>query len=175
MQGIPIGHKYFNNYCVITNDNNEETVNKESIYIITENGSGQREYHLPGCKELAKPQSETNLKIKDAAYSNLNFIRQTVRISEGNYLYFYPQAIQNKTITSCYSCIVNAGDVYLADEIIEGKTIEKDANWDDAVKADVTKSGSLDQRLREIRKYYLTALGRERYDLYRFNIDTFTI
>ena len=26
LQGIPIGHKYYNNYCVITNNNNEEVV-----------------------------------------------------------------------------------------------------------------------------------------------------
>ncbi len=178
LQGIPIGHKYFNNYCVITNDNNEETVNKENIYIITENASGQREYHLPGCMELAKPESDTKLKIVDVAYNNLNFVRQTVRISEGNYLYFYPQTRMNgnsiKTITACYYCIVNAGAVHTADEIIAGKTVEKNSNWEDVIKADVTKVSNIDKRLKEIREYYIRALGRERYDLYRFNIDTFT-
>ncbi len=178
LQGIPIGHKYFNNYCVITNDNNEETVNKENIYVITENASGQREYHLSGCMELAKPESDTNLKIVDVAYNNLNFVRQTVRISEGNYLYFYPQTRMNgnsiKTITACYSCIVNAGAVHTADEIIVGKTIEKDVNWNDTIKADVTGASNEDKRLKEIREYYIRALGRERYDLYRFNIDSFT-
>lgn len=42
MQGIPIGHKYFNNYCVMTNDNNEEVVNKENIYLITQNRQTRR-------------------------------------------------------------------------------------------------------------------------------------
>lgn len=42
MQGIPIGHKYFNNYCVMTNDNNEEVINKENIYLITQNQATRR-------------------------------------------------------------------------------------------------------------------------------------
>ncbi len=175
LQGISIGHKYYNNYCVITNDKNEEIVNEENIYIITKNSQRQREYHLPGCKELAKPQTETGLQIVDVAYSNLSFLRQTVRISEGNYLYFYPQTRNNQTITSCYHCMVNATDVYPADQIIEGKTIEKDNNWNDVVKADATKSGSVDKRLKEIREYYIRALGRERYDLYSTNIGRFSM
>lgn len=178
MQGLPIGFKYFNNYCVITNDNNEETVRKENIYIITQNSSGQREYHLPGCMELAKPQTETGLDIIDVAYNNLSFVRQTVRISEGNYIYFYPQTRMNgssiKTITACYHCIVNSGAVYSADEIIEGKvTGQKDDYSGEEEKANVRGSRAVDARLREIRTYYLQALGRERYDLYRFNMESF--
>ena len=150
----------------------------ENIYIITENASGQREYHLPGCMELLKPENDTKLKIVDVAYNNLNFVRQTVRISEGNYLYFYPQTRMDgnsiKTITACYYCIVNAGAVHTADEIITGKTVEKDSNWEDATKADITKVSDIDKRLKEVREYYIRALGRERYDLYRFNIDSFT-
>lgn len=42
MQGIPIGHKYFNNYCVMTNDSNEEVVNKENIYLITRNAARRK-------------------------------------------------------------------------------------------------------------------------------------
>ena len=183
MQGLPIGYKYFNDYCVITNDNNEEVVKKENIYIITRNSSGQREYHLPGCTELLKPETGTGgtgLDIIDVAYNNLNFIRQTVRISEGNYIYFYPQTrmLPNETvepITACYHCIVDAGSVYSADEIIKGELIgQKEDFSGEEVKADVSNSSSREgQRLQQIRQYYLSALGRERYDLYRFNIDTF--
>ncbi len=187
MQGIPIGHKYYNNYCVITNDSNEETINKENIYIITENTiTGEKEYHLPGCKELLKPESQTNLRITlngyrsgnyypvATAYSNLSFIRQTVRISEGNYKYFYPQTRVSgssvTTLTACYHCIVNAAVVYSPDQIIQGKIIEKDIDGNDQVIADVSSN----ERLREIREYYIKALARERYDLYRYNIDSFS-
>ena len=128
---------------------------------------------MPGCLELSKAQSSTKLKIVDA-YSNLSFVRQTVRISEGNYLYFYPQVRQNKTITACYHCIVNASSIYSADQIISGKTLTKSDTWEDQVVADITKSGVLDNRLKEIRSFYIKALARERYDLYRANIDSFT-
>lgn len=182
LQGIPIGHKYYNNYCVITNDDNEETVNKENIYLITQSTSGERQYHMPGCTELAKPESETGLKLVGsnqiaAAYSNVSFIRQTVRIAEGDYMYFYPQIRgneKNKThITACYHCIVNAGNVYQADEIIKGVIMGKDNNWNDIELFNITKAGAKNERIKTIREYYIRALARERYDLYRANVDAF--
>lgn len=84
LQGIPIGHKYYNNYCVITNNNNEEVVKEENIYVITQEGEN-REYHMAGCKKLMETSS-TILK----AFANTTFMRQTVRISEGDYRYFLP-------------------------------------------------------------------------------------
>lgn len=36
LQGIPIGHKYYNNYCVITNNNNEEVVKKKTYILLHE-------------------------------------------------------------------------------------------------------------------------------------------
>ena len=177
LQGIPIGHKYYNNYCVITSDNNEEVIKKENIYIVTENASGQREYHMPGCTYLMQPETTTGLKIVDA-YSNLSFIRQTVRIAEGDYWYFYPQTrytTNNElvTITSCYHCIVNAANVYDVNKIMEGKVYTKNAQWEDELTYDIDKAGTEHDRLREIRNIYLRALGRERYDLYQVNIDAF--
>lgn len=183
LQGIPIGHKYYNNYCVITNDDNEETVNKENIYLITQNANGEREYHLPGCTKLAEPQSNSNLVLGNsnnqiaAAYSNVSFIRQTVRIAEGDYMYFYPQIRGNENskthITACYHCIVNAGNVYQADEIIKGVIMGKDNNWNDRELFNVTKAGAKNERIKTIREYYIRALARERYDLYRANVDAF--
>lgn len=129
LQGIPIGHKYYNNYCVITNNNNEEVVKEENIYVITEEG-GNREYHMAGCKKLMETSS-TILK----AFANTTFMRQTVRISEGDYRYFYPQttkvnpnnesdtALHN--LTGCYYCIVNASDVYNVEQILQGVVYRK--------------------------------------------------
>ena len=48
LQGFPIGGKIYNNYCVISNDSNQETVGNDSIYIIDNTGT----YHKPGCKTL---------------------------------------------------------------------------------------------------------------------------
>lgn len=177
LQGIPIGHKYYNNYCVITSDNNEEVIKKENIYIVTENSSGQREYHMPGCTYLMQPETSTGLKIVEA-YSNLSFLRQTVRISEGDYLYFYPQTRYTNnnltTITACYHCIVSAADVYDVDQIMEGKIYTKNnEQWEEQLEYDISSQATKNDRLREIRNIYLKALGRERYDLYQANIDAF--
>ncbi len=171
LQGIPIGHKYYNNYCVINNNSNEENINKECIYIITENAdTGEREYHLPGCTELLENKKLNILE----AYSNISFLRQTVRVSEGNYRYFYPQTRNNKNITSCYHCMVNAASVYPADQIIKGSVWRKDEiTWEDEKVADVTNGSDKDRRLKAIRNLYLHALARERYDLYRANVDAF--
>lgn len=159
LQGIPIGHKYYNNYCVITNNNNEEVVKKESIYIVTEK-SEQREYHLPGCKNLF----ETNDTII-GAYANTSFTRQTVRISEGDYLYFYPQAIKN--ITSGYNCLVNLAEAYDIDEIISGTVTQYNKSTGEN---EQKYKESTNKRFRDIRNAYMHALARERYDLHVIDI-----
>lgn len=171
LQGIPIGHKYYNNYCVLTNNSNEEVIKKENIYVITEDSSQNREYHLVGCKHLLE-KSTDDVKV---AYASLNFFRQTVRIAENDYRYFYPQNIGNangKNITSCYSCIVNATDVYTTDEILKGQIIETDVDTDvQKVKYDVTKEGNENARFKLIRELYIKALARERNDLYQANMN----
>ncbi len=187
LQGLPIGFKIYNNYCVITNNDNEEVVKKDNIYIVTQNvATKEREYHLPGCNHLMDYDVSSISKnyIIEGAYSNLSFLRQTVRISEGNYLYFYPQtrvdstAISDKStrtkgLTSCYYCIVNASNIYSTDDIIKGKIIGKDADWEDSTIIDVSGSRNTDLTLRAVRQYYLTALARERHDLYQANMGGF--
>lgn len=174
LQGLPIGAKFYNNYCVITNNNNEEVVTKNNVYIITKNKiTGIREYHLPGCKHMFEELCNNNVIIENM-YSSLSFIRQTVRISEGNYLYFYPQMRKDSNITSCYYCMVNASDVYSTDEIIEGKLMGKDDNWNDVIELELKNGRSKEKdELFKLRNKYLKALGRSRYDLYQANMSSF--
>lgn len=161
MQGLPIGMKYYNNYSVITNTKNEEVVNNQTIYLVTTDASGNnREYHQPGCKELIDSVNSGRRQI-DEAYTVLSFQRQTVKISESSMRYFYPQARVNKATTGCYNCIVNATADYDIDEIIKGEVRDH-------------LSGNLlygEASLKAVRKTYLTALARERYDLYKSNSD----
>ena len=93
MQGMPMaGYRYYNNYAVITNNVNKEVVTNENIYIVTkEDGTNNREYHLPGCKELIDGVKGGTLSII-GAYSTASFQRQTVKISENNEKHFYFQA-----------------------------------------------------------------------------------
>lgn len=179
MQGIPIGQKYFNNYSVITNTKNEEVINSQSMYILERNDGGDLEYHQVGCEKLLE-------KVKNAkndgsiergqftmtSYTDLSFLRQTVKVSETKLEYFYPHGVDNsnisgsanfKYLTGCYNCIVNSNADYNIDGIIKGeikdyltgKTLYNKNNFE----------------LEAVRKTYLTGLARERYDLYKSNFD----
>ena len=157
LQGIPIGSKNFNNYCVVANNTNQETVGNDSIYIIDSNG----EYHKPGCKELINKLNSGSVSIVEA-YVNSDFERRSVSLTgedanAGSQLtgsnaedtaYYYPQAY-----TSCYDCIVSVQDTYSTDDIING-TISAPAN-----------NGTSDI----LKDVYLRALARCRYDLYTIN------
>ena len=54
MQGMSIGYRYYNNYAIVTNNVNKEVIKAENIYIVTDDGNNNREYHQPGCKDLLK-------------------------------------------------------------------------------------------------------------------------
>ena len=150
MQGIPIGTKYFNDYCVITNDKNKELVKEDSIYVIT----SDNELHYPGCMEI-EPDDVI------AAYRNIDFERQTVVITEGNERYFYPHANEKS-----YKCMVNLSETYDINNIIDGTIKEYSIEEQDYV-VNATKSAKIKNS--ELRRIYLTALAREKYDLYRTN------
>lgn len=152
MQGIPIKAKYFNSYCIVTNDKNEEVVTTDSIYVLSRNKNNEIEVHLSGCTDLIDNEGYEII----GAYNAIDFERQTVVISQGDERYYYPQYA-----SKCYNCIVNASQTYDINGIISN----------DLRKFDV-KSNEYQKYNKDIsilRKTYLTALGRERYDLYRTN------
>lgn len=150
LQGLPIGSKFYNNYCVVANNANKETIGRDSIYIIDSEG----EYHKPGCATLiAKLRSGTATIV--GAYANSDFERKAVSLTgedanAGSQLtgsnandtaYYFPQAY-----TSCYDCIVNSQNVYSTDDIISGKV-----------------------NIPALKHEYLKALARCRYDVYTQN------
>lgn len=158
LQGLPIGGKMFNQYCVVSNDTNKETVGNNSVYIIDTTG----EYHKPGCKTLIKrlannnanilqayPSSEFKVKKISLTGADLNAHTQITDSTDGLYAYFYPEEY-----TACYDCIVTASNVYSTDDIINDKVKDNEGN-----KINITN----------IRTIYLTALARSRYDLYLTN------
>lgn len=165
LQGIPIGGKIYNKYCVVSNDTNKETVGNNSIYIIDSNG----EYHKAGCKKLIEELNSGAVTIK-GAYPSSDFERKTVSLtgSDANagaqlsgtdsdaYAFFYPQISETYSATSsaCYDCMVTVSDEYSTDDIIEGYVTDNNGN--------VTN-------VSDLQKAYLTALARARYDLYVLN------
>mgnify|MGYP005790526891 FL=1 len=72
------------------------------------------------------------------------------------------QACGGDVLTGCFNCIVNATADYDTDDIIDG-TIE---HYEDETNIIYNSND-----IAEIRKSYLTALARERYDLYKSNFD----
>lgn len=76
MQGIPMGNKYYNDYCIISNNNNKEFVSEDSIYIIDQNQGTEGTYHRVGCKHWNEPGIDWN---NVQAYLNIDFRRQTVK------------------------------------------------------------------------------------------------
>lgn len=171
LQGLPIGGKIYNNYCVISNDSNEETVGNDSIYIIDSTGT----YHKPGCKTLIEQLDNGTVTIA-GAYASSDFNRRTVSLtgSDANagaqltgtdsdtYAFFYPQVstAYSPTSTACYNCIVTVADTYSTDEIIAGSVT--DSSNGRAI--DITNLNG-----QNLQKAYLTALARARYDLYITN------
>ena len=162
MQGIPIGSKYYNNYCIITNDKNKEFIAQDSIYVIAEDG----QVHLPTCKKLLTD----NIKVVQA-YNNVDFERQSVAATNigvvvngrKNYVdevYYYPHANER-----CYYCMVNSLQAYYdLNDIIDGE-INQYNNDKDEYEKDTTATNRLNTT--NLRKDYITALARKKYELYR--------
>lgn len=151
MQGIPIKAKYFNSYCIVTNNKNEEVVTQNSIYILSKKND-VTEVHLPGCTDLIDNNDYEII----GAYNVIDFERQTVVISQGDERYYYPQYA-----SKCYNCIVNAAQTYDINGIISNNLQKFD------VKSNQYQKYNKDITI--LRRVYLTALARERYDLYRTN------
>lgn len=160
LQGLPIGSKIYNNYCVVSNNTNKETVGNNSIYIIAKTDTNEVEYHYPGCKTLIDNLDKYEII---GAFASSDFERKTVSLTgddsnavgqlggteSGKYAYYYPQSY-----SSCYNCIVTVSDAYSTDDIIS-----------DNVRNSDNKKINIDA----VRTVYLRALARTRYDLYLTN------
>ena len=182
MQGMSIGYRYYSNYAIVTNNVNKEVVKAENVYIVTDDGNNGREYHQPGCKELLDGINTGKLTIA-GAYPTASFQRQSIRISENSdddvHFYYQSRGMQDnngivnnkKTLTGCYNCIVNATANYNIDDIISGNDLidfENEIENGGDGKASYKISNNAYQK---VRTAYLTALARERYDLYKSNFD----
>ena len=172
MQGMSIGYRVYNNYAVITNNVNKEVVNTNNIYIVTDDGTDTREYHQPGCKYLLEGIQDGSLSIA-GVYPTTSFQRQSIRTSENpeDDLHYYLQAKDDHYIVGCYHCIVNSTTSYDIDDIIDGNALVDFANstengGDGTPTFEANNSAYVD-----VRRRYLTALARERNDLYKLNFD----
>ncbi len=183
MQGMTIGFRYYSNYAIVTNNVNKEVVKTENIYVVAEDKNGNLEYHQPGCKELLKGIEEGKLTIV-GAYPTASFQRQSIRVSENSeddiHFYYQSRGVEDsngivndkKVLTGCYNCIVNATADYDVDDIISGNNlIDFENKIENGGDGTVSYKLSNSQAYKAVRTAYLTALARERYDLYKSNFD----
>lgn len=147
MQGMPLGTKYFNDYVVIPNDKNNEFVDNDSLYLITNDGK----YHMPNCPYLVENIS-SNPNMIVGGYINTAFQRQTVDEN-----YYYRHRYNNIPCTPCYQCLVNSSGKYdLDDDIINntsGRITRDRSSYDISI----------------LRQKYFTIFGREKNNLYKTN------
>ncbi len=143
LQGLSIGGKVYNGYSIITNTKNDEVVSDESIYLIN-----NTEYYKPTDSTLDNLTSYIGVLNKD-------FERRTFTDDTGITKYFFP-----KNQLGSYSSIVNQFE----DSDLEN--VQYNNNLYSYIDDKVTK------RYINIAKAYYTALGRERYSMYKTNTNT---
>lgn len=146
LQGLNIGGKIYNGHAIVTNNNNEEYVSEDSIYIL--------DNHLNTYYKITDPDLLNNdLSTSNATgILNSDFERRTATATYGTdeskmekTIYYYP-----KTELASYNSIIN----------YNGSNKE---NVSEYVKTLANGSGNK-KRLAQI---YYTALGRERYGMYK--------
>ena len=173
MQGIPIGnYKYYNNYSIVANTLNKEFVSRESI-ILMEKESGVRTedtnklYHNPRCKKL----NENNLNNLQG-YNIVDYQQQLTSYDEVD-----PTSYKSTTLTyyyyphsgsGAYECMIGKEDVlYSTDNLIKGTAFTSPNDAYDVTNPSNTPGSN-------VRKAYITALAREKYNLYKVS-DYFNI
>lgn len=145
LQGLNIGGKIYNGYSIITNDKNEELVKEDSIYMVTPNDN---QYHRPNDKDL---KNQTSSNIYGAL--NVDFERKSITSKEdGKIRYYIPQQNNGVLITGCYGSIIGARNITQTDNLYQYMQQIATSN-------------------RALATAYYTALGRERYSMYKTNND----
>lgn len=141
LQGLNIGGKIYNGYSIITNNITNEVVNEESIYIVT----GDNKYHTANDKDL----KSSSIK---GAYLNLDFEIKTVQKNDGTNISFIPRGIKpgdpGEQVLGCYSSIVSRSNIQPTDNFYQYMAGFKTTNP-------------------SLATAYFTALGRERYSMYK--------
>ena len=143
LQGLSIGGKIYNGYSIVTNTKTEEVVNTDSIYLISKDLiSNDSEFHRV---------TENNLTSKNIVGAYLNNDFEAKRITDNQNatkVFFLHGNIDDGGLTASYSSIIMQTKVADIDNIY--KYVAS------------LKNNAVSQN-------YFTALGRERYSMYKTN------
>ncbi len=148
LQGLSIGGKLYNGYSIITNNKNKEVVNEESIYIVANN-----EYHRPIESKLS---AIVNSDGTSHGILNTDLEIKNIQIDDTTTYYYVPKGSMSNAVLGSYKSIVNLKDVKVSENIYDYMAKLKDTE----------PPGG--ERLASI---YFTTLARERYGMYRTNVN----
>ena len=167
LQGLPIGNKLYNGVSVIPNNTNEEVVQPESIYIVsqqmnttyTEDLNNENKYYYITSETLAKEVDTTNPDNGGVRISspigifNTDLERREIEYNNQKY-YYYPKLYFNDYEKTRTTENLDDGSTYAGSIFAY---VDKKLN--DPVKGTT--------RTKNIAKAYYTALGRERWSSYK--------
>ena len=143
LQGLSIGGKIYNGYSVINNNKNEEVVTEESIYIVddvTVPATTNSTYHRVNHKDLTVTANTKGIFNIDLERKSLGSEQRETT------LYYFP-----RRDLGCYTCFVAQTNI--------------NGGYDNVY--DYLDSISSSANGRALAKVYYTALGRERYSMYK--------
>ena len=148
MQGLNCGHKMYNNYALVSSNNNEISVSPSEIFYTTYTASLEdnviETVHRINCPHLADSNYYTSLRSKEIKYDkNYNPVTS---------LYDYDHKVY-----TCYDCIVDPNYVG-----INGRK-----NGVDTVEQSIYPlTAGAYSYVNKLKGYYI-ALGKERHNLYK--------
>ena len=148
LQGLNIGGKIYNGYSIVRNDITEDFVSEDSIYMCYTNTNT---YYKITDEDLVDGKSVDPDSV--VGLLNVEFERKTTQISYNGIekkIYYYPR----KDMAS-YKSIINSNNN--SESSISIKEYLKNLD----------KSSTHESLKYKIKKIYYTALGRERYGMYR--------
>lgn len=170
MQGLPIGnYKYYSNYSIVANTLNKEFVSRDSI-ILRERETGERNndkngiYHNPRCLTLNNEDS-SNL----VGYNVIDYQQQLASYDEIDSTTYEQTTLTfyyySHSGSGAYECIIGKDELlFTTDNLILGTEFH---SINDAYEDEGTSTYEGRKPSENIRKAYITALAREKYNLYK--------
>ena len=182
MQGMPIGnYKYYSNYSIVANTKNKEFVSRYSI-LLRNRESGNRTgsdgdptgtYHDPRCMALNGLDTSVTVNTSDlVGYNIIDYQQQLTsydvvdpsshQTTQTLTYYYYPHSG-----SGAYECVIGKEDIlFTVDNLISGTGFHSTNDAYDSVNLSEFENKVADAN---VRKAYITALAREKYNLYKVN------
>ena len=151
LQGLSIGGKIYNGYSIVPNNINDDFVSEDSIYITTDN-EADKQYHAVTSSELNTADLTNSVGIVNTDFERKTIVDNYKNGSEKakKNIYYYP-----RDEFASYTSVIDSNNVTASNN----QSIYEYLNGAGML-------GITNPKYRVAQIYY-TALGRERYGMYR--------